>query len=208
MKDMNEGMNIMNRLNEWFSISDVSEKVAIPPETVRRYVRHYREYLKIRRGERNAYLVHASSLNTIKKIRHLMEQGNQHEQVKSILEKIEEGKVQSNSEEMNEQKVNELQLNKTMLNEIRLLAEQNKELLETLNSMHERMNGYEALFLQLQVSFNERIHEQDKGQRDNERKRDEYLMKAMNELQGRREGNVSTKEKKKIFTNLFKSTGK
>src|SRR5690625_867388 len=78
-----EGNNVSN---EWFPISKVSEEVNIPPETVRRYARQYRNYLEIKRGERNAYLLHRRSFDTITKIRSLLAQGHQHEQVKSQLE--------------------------------------------------------------------------------------------------------------------------
>lgn len=201
---MNEGVNNMSRVNEWFSISNVSEKVNIPHETVRRYVRHYRDYLKLKRGERNAYLVHESSLGIIKRIRYLLEQGHQREQVKNILENTAEIIVKTSDEETNEQIISQPQLHEMLIKEIQKIAKQNEELLESLNSMHERMNGYEELFMQLQAAASEQIYEQDKEQRDNERKRDAYLMRAMNESQEKRKGIASTKEKKRIFTKLFK----
>ncbi|MBN6206212.1 MerR family transcriptional regulator [Ralstonia pickettii] len=182
----------MNQINEWFSISSVSEKVNIPRETVRRYVRQYGNHLEIKRGERNAYLVHENSLETVKKIRHLMEQGHEREQVKEFL------KGGTNNEE---QAANKSEIYGTLIKEIQTLAEQNKQLIKSLKLMDERMNRFEMLLIQLQASMREQDHEQDKEQRDYERKRDEHLMKAMSELQEKREGNTN---KKKLFTKLFK----
>ena len=203
---MNEGINIMKTMNEWFPISSVSKNVNIPRETLRRYARQYGDYLVIKRGEKQAYLIHESSFSIIKRIRHLLEQGHQHEQVKAILDKTDGLKVETNDEKTNEQMLDQPQSYKEMKEEIQTVVEQNKKLMELLDDMHERMSSYEELLLQQQqIAFtNEQIHEQVKEGRDYERKQDEYLMKAMNDLHEKRRGIAGTKEKKGIFTKIFK----
>ena len=191
-------------MNEWFPISSVSKNVNIPPETVRRYARQYGNYLVIKRGEKKAYLIHESSFGIIKKIRYLLEQGHQHEQVKSILDSTEGFEVKKNIEETRDHLIDNPQLYKEMMKEMQILVEQNKRLVELVNRIHDRMNRYEELFLQQQAFSYEHIHEQDTEQRDNQTKHDAYLMKAMNELHERRKEVASTKEKKGLFNKLLK----
>lgn len=197
-------MNLMNSLDEWFPISHVSEKVDIPPETIRRYARKYSGYLVLKRGEKKAYLIHESSLATIKRIRHLLEQGHHHEQVKNLLGKPEVIDANVKQEETAIAMINPPQLYKEMMEEIQKLSQQNIKLLESLKQMHERMNGYEAFFMQQQAFSYEESDGQENELRDYERKRDEYLMRAMNEIQDRKKETASSKEKNKLFTKLFR----
>ncbi|MCF3944212.1 MerR family transcriptional regulator [Oceanobacillus alkalisoli] len=194
----------MNSDNKWFPVASVSEQVNIPPETVRRYARQYRDFLTIKRGEKKAYLIHESSFATIKEIRSLLEQGHQHGQVKHLLDDTADSHVPAKRAETEESLVNEPPIHKEMMEELQNLGEQNQQLLAMLHHMHERMNGYEELLLQQHSFPSEQMDEQEKEQRDYERKRDEYLMKAMNDMQEKKRESVSTKERTRIFTRLFK----
>lgn len=144
-----------------------------------------------------AYFVHESSLPTIKEIRYLLEQGYQHKQVKGTLDNGGVLPVQVDEEEG-------YKLQKQTLEEIQTLVKQNEKLTKLLYQMHDRMNKYEET-LKHQASLNEQIHEQGKEQRIYESKRDDYLMKAMNEIHESRREVASTKEKKGRFIGLFRS---
>lgn len=198
------GMNGMHENNEWFPVVSVSEQVNIPPETVRRYARQYRDFLNIKRGEKKAYLIHESSFATIRRIRSLLEQGHQHGQVKHLLDNSTEFFIPAKRENKEGALVNQSPMYKEMMEELQNLTEQNKQLLTMLHQMHERMDGYEELLLQQHSFPSEQVDEREKEQRDYERKRDEYLMKTMNDMQERKKESVSTKERPWIFTRLFK----
>lgn len=60
--------------NEWYTITQTSEKTNIPPDTVRRYVRNHRGYLKTRKRG-NGYQIHINSLKIIHEIRRLYDEG-------------------------------------------------------------------------------------------------------------------------------------
>lgn len=78
---MIEGVNVVN---DWRTVNQVAEHTNIPAETVRRYVRQYGDYLMLDRGERRSYLIHKSSIDTVKKIRYLLDQGNQKNQIEGF----------------------------------------------------------------------------------------------------------------------------
>lgn len=177
--------------NEWFPVSSVSEKVSIPPETVRRYARRYGDYLRLKRGEKNAYLIHKSSFERIREIRQLLDEGHQHIQVKKMLKKA------ANGEQIAGTGGGPADLSEgtaEMVKGMQMLAEQNKRLIHLLDHMHERMNRYEEFLHVMQKMGGE----QDGMQRDHERKRDEFLTQTKNELRENR------KEKEGLFIKLFK----
>ena len=192
----------MNGMNEWMPISQVSQKVNIPPETVRRYARQYGSYLAMKRGEKKAYLIHESSLDTIKRIRTLLEQGHQHGQVKLLLRNENEANVHIEKEEAE----HDQKLSQQMMKEIHMLVDQNKKLMKLMTEMHERMNVYEEILEQQQqlAVTSEQVDETMKEQRDYERKRDEYLLKTMNEMQEKRKESANPREKNMLCTKLFK----
>ncbi len=59
---------------EWYTVTQTAEKTDIPPETVRRYVRNHRSYLKTRKRS-NSYQIHINSLPIIHEIRRLYDTG-------------------------------------------------------------------------------------------------------------------------------------
>lgn len=59
---------------EWYTVTQTAEKTDIPPDTVRRYVRNHRSYLKTRKRS-NSYQIHINSLPIIHEIRRLYDTG-------------------------------------------------------------------------------------------------------------------------------------
>ena len=132
---MNERADIMS---EWRTITQVAEDTDIPSETVRRYVRQYGDFLITKRGQRRAYLVNSNSIDTIQKIRYLLEQGHQKEQIDEILQQTEAINVQTNDKEMNDYMLTLPQLHRQMSNEINELGKQNLYQLKELEEMNKR----------------------------------------------------------------------
>ncbi|MFD4863646.1 hypothetical protein [Streptomyces atratus] len=61
-------------MDEWFTVTQTAEKTDIPPDTVRRYVRNHRTYLKTRKRS-NSYQIHRDSLRIVHEIRRLYDTG-------------------------------------------------------------------------------------------------------------------------------------
>lgn len=59
---------------EWYTITQTAEKTEIPADTVRRYVRSHRGYLKTRKRG-NSYQIHLNSLSIVHEIRRLYDEG-------------------------------------------------------------------------------------------------------------------------------------
>lgn len=59
---------------EWYTVTQTAERTDIPPDTVRRYVRNHRSYLKTRKRS-NSYQIHINSLPIIHEIRRLYDTG-------------------------------------------------------------------------------------------------------------------------------------
>lgn len=134
----------------------------------------------------------------------MLSQGHQHGQVKNLLDNSTEFLIPAKRQEKAGASVSYSPNDKEMMKELQTLAEQNKQLLTMLYQMNERMDGYEELLLQQHTFPSEQTDEREKEQRDYERKRDEYLMRAMNDIQEKKRESVTTKERTKIFTKLFK----
>lgn len=72
-------------MEEWLSISDVVNRTGIPENTVRRYVRNHKMFLKMKKGQRNSYWLHECDLHRIGEIRKLYEDGLSVEEVNEWL---------------------------------------------------------------------------------------------------------------------------
>lgn len=72
---------------EWYTVTQTAEKTDIPPDTVRRYVRNHRGYLKTRKRG-NSYQIHVDSLRIIHEIRRLYDTGMNTKDVDEQLENI------------------------------------------------------------------------------------------------------------------------
>jgi len=70
--------------NEWMTVSEASEKVNIPVETVRRYIRSHSVHLKVKKLGKK-YSIHNDSLTVIKQIRVLYDHGKNVDEVEESL---------------------------------------------------------------------------------------------------------------------------
>src|SRR5699024_11174792 len=150
----------VNSMNEWLTVNQVSKKVHIPGETVRRYARQYGDYLRIKKGEKRSYLIHESSFDTIKKIRYLLEQGYQREQVEDILRQTEVLTIQTNDDSMNEYLMNLPQLQRELIKEIKRLSEENKMHLHLIQEMKQQLDNQEKRDYKLMNLLNESLETQ------------------------------------------------
>jgi DNA-binding transcriptional MerR regulator len=70
--------------NEWMTVSEASEKVNIPVETLRRYLRHHNVHLKVKKLSKK-YYIHNDSMTVIEEIRRLYAEGKNIEEVEESL---------------------------------------------------------------------------------------------------------------------------
>lgn len=70
--------------NEWLSVSDISEKIGIPVETIRRYIRSHGVHMKVKKIHKR-YVVHSESLTVFKQIRELYADGKNVEEIEQTL---------------------------------------------------------------------------------------------------------------------------
>lgn len=70
----------------WLTVSEVSDRVGIPPETVRRYITRHTLHLQVRKGHRS-YQIAEGSIPVFVQIRSLYADGKQADEVESALVK-------------------------------------------------------------------------------------------------------------------------
>lgn len=127
--------------NNWLSVADVNEKIGVPVETIRRYIRSHGVHLRVKKTHKR-YLIHDDSLTMFEQIRRLYADGKNVEEVEQAL--TNKGfpmtvKVQLDNETNDSMTVNvadELLELKQMLTEQQKVNEQqiafNKQLLQEL----------------------------------------------------------------------------
>lgn len=124
--------------NDWLSVADVNEKIGIPVETIRRYIRSHGVHLRIKKIHKR-YLIHGDSLTVFEQIRGLYADGKNVEEVEQTL--TNKGfpmtvNVQLDNDTMTVNVADELLELKQMLTEQQKVNEQqiafNKQLLQEL----------------------------------------------------------------------------
>lgn len=70
--------------NEWITVSEVSEKVNIPVETIRRYIRSHSIHLRVKKQGKK-YLIHNDCITAIKQIRTFYDRGMNVDEVEQNL---------------------------------------------------------------------------------------------------------------------------
>lgn len=70
--------------SEWVTVTEASEKLNIPVETIRRYIRSHSVHLKIKKLHKK-YYIHDESMTVIRRIRALYEQGKNVDEVEETL---------------------------------------------------------------------------------------------------------------------------
>lgn len=182
----------VNDMDEWHTVTETAKKVDIPPETIRRYCRNYGDYLRLRRGEKRSYLIHKSSFDTIKKIRHLLEQGKLREQVEEILQRTETLTIHPDDNEMNEYFMSMPQLQREQLKHIKKVYDEMKEQRDVIEDLRKKVEEQEQY-------IREHLSRQD----DLLKERDRKLNEAMNEiLETQRQ--LAAEGNKGFFSRLFK----
>jgi|SRR5690625_1004430 len=198
---MNEGVIIVNK---WKTVNQVADETGIPAETVRRYVRQYKDYLLTDRGERRSYLIHETSIDAIKRIRHLLDHGHQKAQIEEMLQQTETITIQSDNEEMNSYLQTLPDLQKNMFERIEQLIEQNEKQAQGIGLLVEQ-NNEQARNIELLAEHNakqsqriESLTKQVEKQQQYIEERDRKLMNALDKI-------VKDKQAKKGFlSRLFK----
>lgn len=125
--------------NEWITVSEVSEKINVPVETVRRYLRQFSLYLKVKKVHKK-YLVHDDSLTVLETIRQLYAEGKNAEEIENILATSGAAMtitVKNNDESMTVSVADELKEIKKALEEQKQF---NKQLLEQIQKQNEYIN--------------------------------------------------------------------
>lgn len=70
--------------NEWMTVSEMSEKINIPAESLRRYIRSHNVHLKVKKVSKKYYL-HDDCVTVIQQIRTLYNEGKTVEEVEETL---------------------------------------------------------------------------------------------------------------------------
>jgi DNA-binding transcriptional MerR regulator len=70
--------------NEWMTVSEMSEKINIPVESLRRYIRSHNVHLKVKKVSKKYYL-HDECVTVIQQIRTLYNEGKNVEEVEESL---------------------------------------------------------------------------------------------------------------------------
>lgn len=70
--------------NEWLSVTEISEKIGIPVETIRRYIRSHGVHMKVKKIHKR-YVVHDESMTVFQQIRELYADGKNVEEVEQTL---------------------------------------------------------------------------------------------------------------------------
>ncbi|MGG3879616.1 MerR family transcriptional regulator [Bacillus smithii] len=124
---------------EWMTVSEVSEKINVPVETVRRYLRQFSLYLKVKKMHKK-YLIHDDSLTVLETIRQLYAEGKNAEEIENILATSGATMtitVQGDDEWMTVNVAEELKDIKKSLEEQKQF---NKQLLEQIQKQNEYIN--------------------------------------------------------------------
>jgi DNA-binding transcriptional MerR regulator len=173
---MNGGFLVTD--NEWLSVSEVSEKVNIPVETIRRYIRSHNVHLKVKRLHKKYYL-HDEALTVIERIRGLYADGKNVEEVEEALS-LDGIPMTLTVENSGDERVTV-----HVADELKAIRQQLEE----------------------QKQFNIKLIEELKNQRDfielSIEKRDRQLMEVLKENQQARIEQAASQEKKGFFSRLF-----
>ncbi|MGX2962112.1 MerR family transcriptional regulator (plasmid) [Peribacillus sp. JNUCC 23] len=169
--------------SEWFTVSEACEKINVPVETIRRYLRSHNVHLKVKKLGKK-YFIHHDSLTVIKQIRALYDQGKNIDEVEESLSASGVAMtitVKSDDESMTVHVADELQEIK------RALQDQEK---------------FNQALLQKLDEQNAHIQSQHDYIKQSLERRDRELMQAISESQQARIETATAKQKG-FFSRLF-----
>lgn len=163
---------------EWFTVSEVEKETNIPHQTIRRYIKSHGHHLHLKKKHKS-YFINYSSIDVILQIRSLYSDGKTSENVDEILASISDIPMTIDIEHGNEQ---------VSIHVPHMLQELNNN----LKAMNEKLHEQEEI--------NKELLEQVRSQKDyideSLSKRDEALMKMLNEMLETRKQIAAASEKK------------
>jgi DNA-binding transcriptional MerR regulator len=162
--------------DNWLSVSDVSEKVGIPVETIRRYIRSHGVHLKVKKVHKR-YVVHNDSVTVIKQIRELYADGKNVDEVEQTLSN--RGIPMTVTVKMD----NDYSMTVSVADELKRMNER----LEEQQNFNKQQSEFNRLLI-------EKLENQERYIKDSLEKRDQVLIESLRESAAAREG-----EKKKGF---------
>jgi DNA-binding transcriptional MerR regulator len=178
--------------NEWLSVADISEKVGIPVETIRRYIRSHGVHMKVKKIHKR-YVIHNESVTVFKQIRELYADGKNVEEVEQTLSSrgIPLTVTVKNDDD------------KPMTVNVADELQQIKQALEEQSKASEEQKEFNKLLL-------ERLEQQDRYIKESLESRDRALMESIRSFQEEKQArievaaSVEKEEKKKgFFSRLF-----
>ena len=121
---------------EWFTVTEVSEKLGIPNETIRRYISRHGMNLYVRKSHKS-YQIGEVSLETLNQIRRLYSEGKQADEIDEVLAR---GNSTTIVEMISEDKV---KTDKDMMVAVRALDSKLDAIANMLVNIDERLKQHE-----------------------------------------------------------------
>lgn len=177
--------------NEWLSVTEISEKMGIPVETIRRYIRSHGVHMKVKKIHKR-YVVHNESMTVFQQIRELYSDGKNVEEVEQTLS------IRGIPMTVTVQVDNDESMTVNVVD----------ELLELKRMLQEQKN-----FNNEQVNFNnqllERLDKQQTYIKESLEKRDQLLLESIRSVQEEKKALLEiaaakeSEKKKGFFSRLF-----
>ena len=136
---------------EWLTVTEVSEKLGIPSETIRRYISRHGINLYVRKGHKS-YQIGEISLDTINQIRGLYGEGKQADEIDDILSR-------GNTTSIIEISEDKLNTDKDMVSAVRDLDSKLDAIANMLVNIDERLKQHEDFRSEVKGELSE-LHSQ------------------------------------------------
>ncbi|MFB7142747.1 MULTISPECIES: MerR family transcriptional regulator [Terrabacteria group] len=173
--------------NQWLSVAEVGEKVGIPVETIRRYIRSHGIHMKVKKVHKR-YVIHDESVTVFTQIRELYADGKNIEEVEQALTDKGVPMIITVKDENDEPMTVSV-------------TEELKRVNDTLNEKFEKQNEFNKLLL-------ERLDQQQKYINESLNKRDQLLLESIRSLQEEKQARIemaaaAEKPKLSFWARLF-----
>ncbi|MFB9758865.1 DUF3967 domain-containing protein [Ectobacillus funiculus] len=187
----------MENEKEWIAVNDLSKKIEVSENTLKRYIRRHEQFLKIKQGNRSKYFIHSDSIKIVRQIKKMYNNN-------------------MNEEEVNKQlQASGIPLVITVPKDDNGTESLSLNILDTMNSLHERLGQLEQInknqseqLAELRKSVKQQT-EQQRQQQDFQKallqkldERDQNLMTMIRETQETKKMIAATQQKK--WWNLWK----
>lgn len=183
---------------DYFTVAEIENKIKIPHQTIRRYMKIHGHYLMMKKSHRS-FLVHEKSIEVLNTIRSLYSEGKTSKQVDDYF--MNNGFPLNLDSAKNHEPVSDVVPVSVL-----------QDLKSDLQILHEKLNKQEEfnlLLLEKIVKQNEKLEVQQKYIDEKLIRRDELLIKSMREIIEKKSLNVpveeaQNKQKKKWYQSFFK----